>query len=140
MKTYTTKANANRYGKKLAERHDSVESFDVVQMADAFVLTFICDCTNDDVPQDVRECAKEYTCKIDEKKHEEVTGEKAETAAPIKRKSDIENPCEYVWTVCENMVPNGARRKDVIAYCVENGVAFYTARTQYQLWKKATEV
>jgi len=28
----------------------------------------------------------------------------------------------------------GARRKDVIAAAEAKGVAFYTARTQYQLW------
>lgn len=30
-----------------------------------------------------------------------------------------------------------ARRKDVIQACVDKGIAFYTARTQYQKWFKA---
>lgn len=29
-----------------------------------------------------------------------------------------------------------AKRKDVIAACVEEGIAFFTARTQYQKWKQ----
>jgi hypothetical protein len=50
----------------------------------------------------------------------------------ISHKSEIESPCFVVWDTADKMV--GARRKDVIAACVEKGVAFYTARTQYQLW------
>ena len=52
----------------------------------------------------------------------------------ILRKSTIESPCFIVWDTADKMSKQGARRKDVIAACVEKGVAFYTARTQYQLW------
>lgn len=52
--------------------------------------------------------------------------------APIKRKSEIKDPCHLVWDMADKM--KGSRRKDIIAACVEQGVAFYTARTQYQLW------
>ena len=58
----------------------------------------------------------------------------------ILRKSQIESPCFVVWDTADKMV--GARRKDVLAACTEKGIAFYTARTQYQLWltsKKADE-
>lgn len=47
-------------------------------------------------------------------------------------KSTVERPCHLVWELAESMP--GARRKDVIAAAVEKGVAFYTARTQYQQW------
>jgi hypothetical protein len=64
------------------------------------------------------------------------------TTAPaeILRKSEIESPCFTVWDTADKMV--GARRKDVLAACLAKGIAFYTARTQYQLWltsKKADE-
>jgi len=50
----------------------------------------------------------------------------------VLRKSLIESPCYVVWDTADKM--KGARRKDVIAACVAKGIAFYTARTQYQLW------
>ena len=57
--------------------------------------------------------------------------------APILRKSEIESPCAVVWTLADTMTD--ARRKDVIAAAVAKGVAFYTARTQYQLWRQASK-
>jgi hypothetical protein len=56
---------------------------------------------------------------------------------PIKRVSDIESPCQFVWNMADEMFKKGARRKDIIAACVQAGIAYYTARTQYQLWFKA---
>lgn len=50
----------------------------------------------------------------------------------ITRKSTASDPCRLVWEIAERM--EGQRRKDIIAACVAAGVAFYTARTQYQLW------
>ncbi len=63
-----------------------------------------------------------------------------ENTGDILRTSTVESPCFIVWDMADKM--KGARRKDVIAACVAKGVAFYTARTQYQLWltaKKADE-
>lgn len=50
----------------------------------------------------------------------------------IVQESTVEHPCKLVWHIADAM--KGARRKDVLAACVARGVAFYTARTQYQLW------
>jgi len=74
-------------------------------------------------------------------------GDKLETDSAkerktILRKSAIESPCQFVWQTCEDMKlgqTDGARRKDVLKACTEAGVAFYTARTQIQLWKKAKD-
>lgn len=52
-------------------------------------------------------------------------------------KSAIGSPCKLVWDMAEEMA--GERRKDIIAACVKKGVAFNTARTQYQLWFTATK-
>ena len=54
---------------------------------------------------------------------------------PILHKSTIGSPCRIVWDIAEEMV--GAKRKDIIAACVEAGIAFYTARTQYQKYTEA---
>lgn len=53
----------------------------------------------------------------------------------LKGKSTIGSPCRIVWDVTEEM--EGAKRKDIIAECVSRGVAFYTARTQYQKYTEA---
>ncbi len=72
------------------------------------------------------------------KKAPKVKTEKAETERT--HKSGIEKPCTVVWDVASAMFaadPN-TKRKDVLAECERRGVAFYTARTQYQQWLVAT--
>jgi len=59
------------------------------------------------------------------------------TKAPIVNKSTVLSPCSLVWTIAEKMLGEGARRKDIIEECVNQGVAFYTARTQFQKYKEA---
>jgi hypothetical protein len=71
-------------------------------------------------------------------------GEKVTKIAPRStakpNKSAIENPCRFVWEKAEEMHKvEGIRRKDVLEACVEAGVAYYTARTQYQQWRSATK-
>lgn len=71
---------------------------------------------------------------------------KADLPDPALRgNSAIDEPVAFVWEQCHLNVAvplakgeTPMRRKDVIALCVEQGVAFYTARTQYQSWFKAT--
>ena len=53
--------------------------------------------------------------------------------ANIRHSSEIERPVKRVWHVADSM-PN-ASRADVLAACEKLGIAYYTARTQYQLWK-----
>jgi hypothetical protein len=50
----------------------------------------------------------------------------------VSNKSTIDHPCKMVWVIADEMI--GSKRKDVLAACVKAGVAFYTARTQYQQW------
>jgi hypothetical protein len=70
--------------------------------------------------------------KKQEEFHNVTEAEHAEHRGEIVRESTVERPCKLVWHIADEMV--GARRKDVLAVCVARGVAFYTARTQYQLW------
>ena len=70
---------------------------------------------------------------------------KAAPMAAPKRKSaitdhsTIQRPTKTVWHIADEMFAANpqARRKDVIAECVRRGVAFNTARTQYQQWLTA---
>jgi len=50
-------------------------------------------------------------------------------------KSTVEKPTKLVWDIAESMP--GAKRKEVLAAAEARGVAFYTARTQYQQWLTA---
>lgn len=61
------------------------------------------------------------------------------TTIPMVHKSTIEWPTKAVWAIAEEMHaanPN-VRRKQVMDECVRRGVAFWTARTQYQQWRTA---
>jgi hypothetical protein len=61
---------------------------------------------------------------------------KGKAKPEVKHKSDIERPTKAVWHIADEMSAANpqVRRKDVIAECVRRGIAFYTARTQYQQW------
>lgn len=53
--------------------------------------------------------------------------------------SSVESPTKRVWHIADDMVaanPNVAR-KEIVKACVESGIAYYTARTQVQLWRTA---
>ncbi len=58
------------------------------------------------------------------------------TRAPVVNTSTAERPCKLVWQIADdvNAAIPGAKRSVVLAECVRQGVAFYTARTQYQQW------
>lgn len=48
------------------------------------------------------------------------------------RFSTVERPCDLVHGIARKMADSS--RKEVIAACVAAGVAYNTARTQYQRW------
>lgn len=52
----------------------------------------------------------------------------------LPRESVISNPVKMVWEIADRMW--GERRKDIIAECVRLGIAYNTARTQYQAFYK----
>jgi len=59
----------------------------------------------------------------------------------ILRVSEIVKPCRRVWDIAtEHQIKFGDRlsRKAVIDQCTKEGIAYNTARTQYQLWYRAS--
>ena len=52
----------------------------------------------------------------------------------LPRESVISNPVKMVWEIADRMW--GQRRKDIIEECVRLGIAYNTARTQYQAFYK----
>ena len=59
---------------------------------------------------------------------------KTQVPREILKQSVIEEPCRYVWDMADKMYPEGFKRGQIIQKCIDDGVAFHTARTQYQLW------
>lgn len=58
----------------------------------------------------------------------------------ILHKSKVRNPVQFAWETFERAkveLGDKFRRKTAIDYAIARGLAFYTARTQYQEWKKA---
>lgn len=51
-------------------------------------------------------------------------------AKQILKESSINNPVKTVWRIADELW--GQKRKDIIAACVDAGIAYNTARTQYQ--------
>lgn len=54
-----------------------------------------------------------------------------------REKSEVKGAVRIVWDLCAEMIPTGAKRRDVVGKAVELGVALNTARTQYQHYRKA---
>lgn len=93
---------------------------------------------NEDSVIGCHNCGWEHKAPVQEK-----PAKKPAKQIPQTHKSDAEKPCKLTWDIAEKMIAENpaAKRKDIIESCVEAGVAFYTARTQYQQWftaKKAT--
>ena len=55
-----------------------------------------------------------------------------DAATEITHESTIDRPCKKVWEIADGM--KGQKRGLVLAACVDAGIAYYTARTQYQQW------
>lgn len=55
----------------------------------------------------------------------------------VAESSTAEGPTKRVWAIAASMP--GAKRKDVIEACRAAGIAFGTARTQYQKWFSANK-
>lgn len=89
----------------------------------------------------IKHKAFEYECLACGEEFGPAIAEETTKAAPkrkieITNHSTIERPTKTVWHIADEMSAANpqVRRKDVIAECVRRGIAFYTARTQYQQW------
>lgn len=53
--------------------------------------------------------------------------------------STVLKPTKLVWSIAEGIIKKNpkATRKDILAACDKAGITYYTARTQYQLWRSS---
>lgn len=89
----------------------------------------------------IKHKAFEYACLACGEEFGPAIAEEAPKAAPkrkieVTNESTAERPCKLVWHIADEMKAANpeVKRKEVLAECVKRGVAFYTARTQYQQW------
>jgi len=56
-----------------------------------------------------------------------------------KFRSEIESPTKTVWHIADELIERKPEisRKAIVQECVKRGIAYYTARTQVQLWRAA---
>lgn len=144
MKTYSTKANANRAAKTAGLE---AGKFNVLEIDGRFILEVIKTDLFD-------EAAAEAEYEALQKRQAEIAEEAAKAKAKwleemipynpqmllgytpmvssVKevKSSSAKKPVKLVWEIADKMW--GESRKDIIAACVEAGIAYNTARTQYQ--------
>ena len=84
-----------------------------------------------------------YLVEVEVEVEIEVEEKKEAVENEYKEKSEVKNPCALVWEIAEEArdyaLVNETKlsRKAVIEKCVKAGVAYNTARTQYQLWHQS---
>lgn len=147
MKLYTVKSSAHRAAKQAGFEKDQYEIVEVdgqfgfqpievaeepVQEAPAEV-----EATEADIAAMEKQADEQLAEQLNEEAAQAIEAPAKGKAKPeVKHKSDIERPTKTVWHIADEMFAANpqVRRKDVIAECVRRGIAFYTARTQYQQW------
>lgn len=141
MKLYTVKSSAHRAAKQAGFEKDQYEivevdgqfGFQPIEAAEEPVQ----EATEADITAMEKQADEQLAAQLNEEAAQAIEAPAKGKAKPeVKHKSDIERPTKTVWHTADEMVAANpqVRRKDVIAECVKRGIAFYTARTQYQQW------
>lgn len=55
------------------------------------------------------------------------------------RVSKVPGACRIVWDITEQVLADNprAKRRDILKLCTDQGIAYFTARNQYQLYRNA---
>lgn len=154
MKLYTVKSSAHRAAKQVGLTKDQYEivevdgqfGFQLIEVAEEPVqeAPTEVEATEADIAAMEKQADEQLAAQLNEEAAQAIEAPAKGKAKPeVKHKSDIERPTKTVWHIADEMSAANpqVRRKDVIAECVRRGIAFYTARTQYQQWlatKKGT--
>ena len=147
MKTYSTKANANR-----AAKSQGLEAgtFNVIEIDGRFAIQVIeADLFDEaeaeykalqtrqaEIAQEAEEAAASWLAAFVPYNPQLLPAPKKvkKSTESLPRESAVDNPVKMVWEIADRMW--GQRRKDIIAECVRLGIAYNTARTQYQAFYK----
>ena len=136
VKTYTNKSNAKRAIKAAGEYAAAVANQFITTVQGGFIVDL------NEVSEYEKTARANYAAqeaqralKLTAEMDDFIkTPDKKIKVAQIERthESSIVRPCKQVWHIADSM--KGSSRKEVIAACEAAGIAFYTARTQYQNW------
>ena len=92
----------------------------------------------------IKHKAFEYECLACGEEFGPAIAKESQKAAPkrkiaVTNRSTIIRPTKTVWHIASTMADANpdVTRKQVLEECARRGIAFYTARTQYQLWRAA---
>ncbi len=146
MKAYSTKSTARRAAKQQFGS-DAIEGqhFELVTVGEQFAFRALVSTVAEETPAaEAVAPEQEAAPSVDDAEAE--AGQPAPASddeampAPAtdskpRNKSTVASPVRQVWAIADSMP--GAKRKDIVAACVEQGIAFFTARTQYQKWNQA---
>lgn len=149
IKFYSSKSNARRAAKAAGLNPDELEYFTNGEGGWAWHVEepeFAPDASQvladeiggeDPADEEINESIADQQKAADAKANQaEFVGEDGEAEKvgkiEVTHESTIKRPCKQVWHIADSMP--GAKRKEVIAACVAQGIAYYTARTQYQQW------
>lgn len=136
VKTYTNKSNAQRAIKAAGEYAAAVSNQFITTVQNGFVVDL------NEVSEYEKNARANYAAQEAQRALELAKPVKVAKAKPAKvakvyteksHESTIVRPCKQVWHIADSM--KGSSRKEVIAACEAAGIAFFTARTQYQSWK-----
>ena len=130
-----------RAPESLFENRDIPNS--IVAMGEDAIADYVADAENEECGDVLDERLERA---VDEAETEDAADEAKQDARAVNstmdgilRKSAVQNPCKLVWEIASEMYPKGAKRKDIIEHCIAQGVATYTAKTQYQKWYTANK-
>lgn len=130
MKLYAVKSSAIR-----AAKAAGLEQYEIVEQDGQFGFRPIeADDASEGETLEAMEQERDEAQNPDAPADEPQPEEAATPVVKTRNASTVESPVKRVWAIADSM-PD-AKRKDVIAACVEEGIAFFTARTQYQKWKQ----
>lgn len=153
MKAYTTASNARR-----AAKSAGLEQFEIIEVEGGFAFQAIAqeeaidEATFEEIQEsgdledrldaalavaDASPVAFEETPSAVQAAADATLEKKAPTRKiEVTGESTVGRPCKLVWHIADDMKAANpeVKRKEVLAECVKRGVAFYTARTQYQQW------
>lgn len=140
MKTYSSKANANR-----AAKNQGLKDYIISQNANGWFIDLFNEAEAENQAAKVKELHLESVAKKEleiaewKQKFIDYNPQLLLSYTPIivkqkdieiKRESSVKNPVKMVWQIADEMW--GQSRSVIIKACVDAGIAYNTARTQYQ--------
>jgi hypothetical protein len=135
VKTYSNKSNAKRAIVTVGPEYAAIVANDFITSVQGGFIVDLNEVSK--YEQDAREkvISANKQRAVEFQKASEIKAvvkEPSTNKKEISHSSSIVRPCKRVWFIADEMI--GKSRKEVLEACQKEGIAFHTARTQYQQW------